>query len=280
MPADAAVLTGGTVNISDDLAPPIGRHQTLCLILPRRERPGRLWRAAAVIATCLVAGCAPTPLPKDTDATSIDDTPHITVLGEAVADVTPDTAEIRLGVTTEKPTAAEAWEAVSTLGQVLVDAAKATGVKPQDIGTTRIDLSQRYDTARQPDGTTTNVSRGFQASYMLRVRSSGFDKIGSLTQTLIAKGANSFEGVSFSSTHPEALRDKLRGEAMRDARHQAEILADAAGVKLGALLQVERPDQVGAAVRPLTRSLAAAAMPVEPGTQTMSAEVEATYAIE
>ena len=64
---------------------------------------------------------------------------------------------------------------------------------------------------------------------------------------------------------------------MRDARHQAGILADAAGVKLGRLLQVERPDQPAMARRSGQGDLD---LPIEPGTRTLRKAVEATYAIE
>ena len=263
-------------------SPLIERGQTDCPVPHPGGRASRLRRAATLLVACLLVGCTPVPpVQNDSDdTTAIDDTPHITVVGRAAAQTVPDTFEIRLGVTSEKPTAAAAWEANSALAQALVEAAKAAGVKPQDIGTTRIDLAQQFETARQPDGTTTTAPRGFKASYMLRIRLNEIGKVGTLTQILIEKGANDFEGIGFSSAHPEALLNEVQGEAMRDARHQAETLADAAGVKLGALLQVERPDQNEPAGRPLTRSLAQTVAPMEPGMQTISAEVEATYTIQ
>ena len=234
-----------------------------------------------VAAICLLVGCTPAPVvpSDDDDTTSIDDTPHITVVGTAHTEVVPDTAVIRIGVSAEKPTAADAWESDSKLSRAVVDAAKAAGIGSPDIGTAQVDLAQQFDDVRQPDGTTKRTPRGFKASQSLTIKLTDFSKIGSLTQTLIDKGADSFEGVSFSNAPNGAVEDKLRGDAVRDARHQADILAKAAGVTLGRLLQIERPDQPGAA-RPFVRSLAANGMPIEPGTQTLSAEVEATYAIE
>ena len=234
--------------------------------------------SAAALTLLLASGNA---LAQDNDAMAIDDTPHITVVGTAAAEVAPDVAEIRLSVTVEKATPGEAWDACSKLAQDVIDAAKAAGVKPQNIATTHVDLFQDVENTRQPDGTTKRDARGFRATEGLRIRMAELDKIGSMTGALIAKGANTFEGVSFSVAKPAALQDKLRAEAMLNARHQADILAEAASVRLGRLLQVERPDRP-APVRPVVRTTMAgpSTMPVEPGTETLSAEVEATYAIE
>ena len=218
---------------------------------------------------------------QDDDASSIDDRPHITVLGSATADVAPDTAEVRLGVALDRPTAGEAWNATRVVAAALVDAAKADGVAAFDIATTSVDLAQKFDSVRLPDGSSRNEAHGFHAAYMLRVRLHDFSRIGTLTQTLIGKGANTFEGVSFTTAAKnDAVQDKLWGDAMRDAHRKAQALADAAGVKLGPLLQAERPDQPNAQ-RPLMRSaVAAPSMPFAAGAQTLSAEIEATYAID
>ena len=218
---------------------------------------------------------------QDDEQPSLDDTPHITVTGTAASAVVPDQADIRIGVSVEKPTAQEAWDEDSRRVKDVIDAAKASGIKPQDIATTGVDLFQEQALVRQPDGTSRSEPKGFRASHEMRIRIDDLARIGSLTGSLIGKGANTFGGVGFSVAHPETIQDKLRGDALRDARHQAEILATAAGVKLGRLLSVERPDRQ-VAVRPFVRNRAAgpATMDVEPGTETLSAEIEASWAIE
>lgn len=218
---------------------------------------------------------------QDDDQPSLDDTPHITVTGTAATAVVPDQAEIRLGISVEKPTAQEAWDDDARRVKDVIDAAKTAGIKPQDIATTGVNLYQEHEMVRQPDGSSRNEPKGFRASHELRIRVVQLEQIGSLTGTLIGKGADQFGGVSFSVARPEPIQDKLRGDALRDARHQAETLAAAAGVKLGKLLSVERPDHV-VAVRPVVRARNAGppTMDVEPGTQTLSVEVEASWAIE
>ena len=235
----------------------------------------------AALGLLAAVALASTARAQDDDRPSLDAVPHITVTGTAATAVVPDQAEIRVGISVEKPSAQEAWDEDARRVKGVIDAAKTAGIKPQDIATAGVNLFQEQEVVRQPDGTSRSQPKGFRASHELRIRVVELERIGSLTGTLIGKGADTFGGVSFSVAHPEPIQDKLRGDAMRDARHQAETLAAAAGVKLGRLLSVERPDRQ-VSVRPQMRVRAAgpATMDVEPGTETLSAEVEASWATE
>lgn len=68
-----------------------------------------------------------------------------------------------------------------------------------------------------------------------------------MTGTLIGQGVDAFGGVSFSLAHPEPIQDKPRGNAMRDARHQAETLAldPVSGRPVPATMDVEPGTQTG-----------------------------------
>ncbi len=240
-----------------------------------RHVPLAVFGLLAAVAFASTAGA------QDDDQPSLDDTPHVTVTGTAATAVVPDQAEIRVGVSVEKPTAQEAWDEDARRVKDVIDAAKTAGIKPQDIATAGVNLFQEQESVRRPDGTFHNEPKGFRASHELRIRVTQLEQIGRLTGTLIGKGADTFGGVSFSVAHPEPIQDRLRADALRDARHQAETLAAAAGVKLGRLLSVDRPDRQ-VSVRPQMRVRAAgpATMDVEPGTETLSAEIEASWAIE
>lgn len=251
--------------------------------LPEHERRRPLllrWSVAGCAAWLLLAPAVARA--GDDDVPAVDDLPHITVVGKAATVVVPDTAVIRLGVNTVRPTATDAWQADANAAKAVIDAAKAAGVKPQAIGTSRLSLFQEFDSVRQPDGTVKREAHGFRASQGLNVRLTDFSKIGSLTGALIAAGADAFDGIEFSVGDADAVRDHLRSDAVRNARRQAEAMAAAGGVKIGRLLKIEPPDHASA-VRPQVRSFYAAGpatMPVEPGTETLTAEVEVTYAIE
>jgi uncharacterized protein YggE len=240
---------------------------------------------AAVVAI-LVSGAAVQAQQADDDNNAIDDRPHITIVGTASVQVAPDLAEISLGVTTEKPDAVEASAENARVAQAIVDAAKAQGVAAGDIHTQAVTLTQVFDEIHDANGHVTGRKpRGFSAENTIAIRVRALDKAGALAQSLIGTGATQFNGISFSVDHPEGVRDRLLGDAVRDAKRKAGIAAEALGVKLGPVLLIERPSaDTGAPVFNRGRALAAMAsgpaMPVEAGTQTLSSEIEVTWALE
>ena len=221
----------------------------------------------------------------DDDTTAIDDQPHITMLGSASFEVVPDIAEISLGVTTERAGASEASEANAKVAQAIVATAKAQGIDPKDIQTQSVTLSQVFDDIHDASGRYTGRKpRGFSASDTIRIRVRALDHAGALAQSLIEKGANRFDGISFSIEHPQPIMDRLLAEAVRDAKRQATIAATALGSSLGPVLLIERPQ--AARGEPLYASrmkampmAAPPPIPVEAGTQTLQTDITVTWAL-
>lgn len=223
---------------------------------------------------------------QDDDAGNvIDDTPHVTIIGSASTEVAPDLATITLGATNEKPTAKAAAEQTAQTAQAIVDAAKAQGVKPTDIATQSVTLTQTFDEIRDVNGRDVGRRpRGYEASNTIAIRSRDLTKVGALAQSLIEKGANRFDGIAFSIEHPEPILERLTAEAVANARRQAQTAAQAAGAKLGRVLLIERPDGSRPGQPPVfgVSRMAAApkAMPVEAGVEGVGTEVEVTWAID
>jgi len=223
----------------------------------------------------------------DAGGTALGDIPHITITGVASVEVVPDIAEISLGVSTEKPRAVDAANETARIAHDIVEAAKAQGVESRDIRTQSVTLAQTFDNVNDSNGRYTGRKpRGFSASNVIVLRVRALDKAGALAQSLIDKGATQFNGISFSVEHPERVMDTLLASAVRDAKRQAEIVAQAAGVKLGRVLLIERPEaKDGVVVHPRAMPLAmaapgAASMPVEAGTETLRNEMQVTWAVE
>ncbi len=242
-----------------------------------------------VLALALVVAAAGVARAQDDEDTpSLDDTPRITVAGSATTEVAPDLATITLGVTNHKPTAKAAADATATAAQAIVDEAKAEGVKPADIATQTLTLAQTFEDQQDAHGHFIGrKATGFDASNTVAIRIRDLAKAGTLAQALIDKGANTFDGIAFSIEHPQPILDKLAGEAVANAKRQAEIMAQAAGVKLGHVLVIERagaapPFRARAYAAPMAmaRVAAPASMPVEAGSQALSAEVSVSWAID
>jgi uncharacterized protein YggE len=160
--------------------------------------------------------------------------PQVTVPGEATLAVAPDTARLQAGVISEGRTAREASEANKKTMAAVMAAITSAGIAEKDIQTSRYSIQPIYDQGRPVPG----AFKGFQASNNVTVKIRDLDKIGDIIDQTVAAGANSMGGVEFLVAEPSKMLDAARAEAVADARRKAEILAEAAGVKLGSALTI------------------------------------------
>ena len=197
--------------------------------------------APAAIALLLALSL---PGAASAQAALVNSVPHITVVGHAHTEVAPDYAVLSLAVVTERPKAAAAAAANAEAAQAVIDAVKAEGIDPKDVQTSEVSLNPVYDTISGAVGNgTTQKLRGYQARNGLTIRVRALDKAGALAASLIDKGANEFQGISFGysprTTEYEARRC---GDPRRAAPAQAY---PAAGVSLGRVLEIAPNDEGG-----------------------------------
>ncbi len=198
----------------------------------------------------------------------------ITVEGTASATVVPDTAVISLGVVTDRPRAADALAENSRSTQAVIDSAKAEGIEPRNIQTTSVGLSPLFD---QPSHGAPKMT-GFRASNEVQIRVKPVDQAGVLIGKLTDRGVNSIENISFSSAPDDRLLDQLRADAVRDARHKAQVYVEALGLKLGAVLGISAATSPAPpAYRMAANRTAAAVVPLEAGQQRVEEAVSVTW---
>ena len=94
---------------------------------------------------------------------------------------------------------------------------------------------------------------------------------------VVAAGANLMFGLTFTLNDPSPVEAQARALAVRDAATRARHFADAAGVRLGELLQLS--EKSTAATGPIFRAalMANPPVPIEPGTLEITSVVEALY---
>ncbi|MDS9467549.1 SIMPL domain-containing protein [Paracoccus sp. MBLB3053] len=155
----------------------------------------------------------------------------LTVTGQGSSSAQPDMARITLGVSTEAETAAEAMTQNSTQQQAVLEALKAEGIEDRDIQTAGLNLSPRmeYNNGQPPKMV------GYVAQNTVHVRVRDLAGLGGILDKLVSTGANEISGISFGREDMAEAQDKARAEAVADARHRAELMAQAAGMKLGNL---------------------------------------------
>ncbi|HEV2629913.1 MAG TPA: SIMPL domain-containing protein [Pseudolabrys sp.] len=194
----------------------------------------------------------------------------VTVTGEASVSVPPDTAVIRVGVTSQGRTAREASEANAQKMTAVLAAIKGTGVADKDVQTSRLSLQPQYDTGK---GGPARLL-GFQVTNQLTVQIRDIGNMPNVLDKAIAAGANEMSGIEFVVSQQSKLLDQARDDAIADAHRKAGLYAAAAGSKLGHVVSIT---EEGAPLPPRPIAAMRAAVPVAPGEQTLRAVVTVSY---
>jgi uncharacterized protein YggE len=222
---------------------------------------------AAAIATTLIAAPA---------SAQTAPPPMITVSGEATISVAPDQAEIEAGVTSDAKTAREASEANNAAMGKLLLALKAANIEQRDIQTSRVSLQPQY----APNRTGPSPAVGYRASNRVTVRLHDILKVANTIDVLVGAGATDLGGVGFSVSNASKLLDDARVQAVADARRKAEIYAKAAGVTLGAPLDIsEQGAPAPMSFRKVSAGIAMAPTPIAQGEETLQVTVSVSWAI-
>jgi uncharacterized protein YggE len=222
--------------------------------------------AAVLLAASAIAGVAQPRLGRSADTTPAPKT--ITVSGDGTVTTVPDRASFSFTVEGRAQTAAAAIAASSDAARSVAAAVRSAGAAPADIQTSQVSLSPQTT----QDGTTII---GYVASNTISV-SSAIGKAGSMVDAAVHAGADGVSGPSLSRSDTTSLyKDALR-DAVADAKDKASALAAAAGLTLGGVQSI----QEGSSEPPVMWAAAkadAGSVPIEPGTQSITANVTVTY---
>jgi len=236
-----------------------------------------LFVSAVMLVALALGACSPTIM-----ADAAPPVRTLNVNGTGQIFLSPDIAYIYIGVHTEEVTAADAVTANNEETQQVIEALKAAGVDAKDIRTTNFSIwpNQQYSPEGQPIGTRYVVDN----SVFVTVRE--LENLGDLLDAAVSAGANSINSIQFDVADKTEALKKAREEAVKDAKAQAQELADVAGMGLGEVQSISFYDSApvpymdsygkgggGAAVSE------AAAVPIQPGQLTLTVTVSMSYEI-
>ncbi len=133
---------------------------------------------------------------------------------------------------TQSPDAGEALAENTTNANAVRQALIAKGVEDADIQTSNFSIYQsiNYSAAEGTENETIFIVEN-TVSVVVR----DLDALGEVLAAVVDQGANTIYGVTFDIENPEAAIAEARSLAIADARNQAEAIAEASGVQLGAI---------------------------------------------
>ncbi len=195
----------------------------------------------------------------------------VTVTGEATVSVAPDSAVIRIGVSSLGKTAREASDANAKKMTAVLAAIKESGIAERDVQTSRLSLQPQYDPSKAGPARLL----GFQVTNQVTVKIRDIDKLAAILDHAIGAGANEMSGIEFVVSEQSKLLDQARDEAIADAQRKAKLYVQAAGGKLGKVVSITEEGASGPP-RPVAQ-LRAASVPVAPGERELRAVVSVSY---
>ncbi|MDZ7825065.1 MAG: SIMPL domain-containing protein [Gammaproteobacteria bacterium] len=213
---------------------------------------------------------------------------RIVVTGNAEVRTLPDRARFTVGVTTEARDADAALAENARRTQRLLAALRDSGIPTETLRTLGVTLQPRWSgRPRDADEDWTPKVTGYHAGNRLEVETGALDRVGELLAIAAEAGANEIHGVQFSLEDDAEARRHAIERATRRAREEAGILAEAAGVRTGAVLELRldhaRTDLPAPNPRMEMALMSAdrrgGNVPVEPGEVTIRASVTLTLAV-
>lgn len=188
----------------------------------RQTRAGRRAALAGVAAAVVASGAVaaePAPLPR-----------LASVTGQGEVKAMPDIAYVTLGVEARKPSLGEARGEVAAAVERLLALTRQLQIDPKRVDASQLQVQPEY---RWNEKDRQRVLLGYYVSRQVHVELHDLEQLGTLLERAVSAGANQVGGAQLDSSKRKELEREALNVAVADARQDAEVLARAAGVKLG-----------------------------------------------
>jgi uncharacterized protein YggE len=252
------------------------------------QRRSGLTLLAAGLTTGLVAAALVGPAigtaraQSDSDIIArLVDVSTINVSGVGRVRITPDVADVQLGVTVQGETAQEASNEAARIMEAVIAAIIAAGIPEEDIQTTQLNLYPVYDYNDNPP-----EIEAWEANNLVTVTVRDVEAVGQVVGAATDAGATNVQGISFRVDDPAEAEAQARSAAVADARAKAEQLAADAGVAIVGVRSITESSSNAPQPIMFDRAMAAgeamdtAAPPVLPGQTEISVSVTMQFEIE
>jgi len=207
----------------------------------------------------------------------------IIVSGDGHSATAPDMAILSFSVVKDAKTAREALDANNKAMNDVLSDLKKSGIAERDLQTSGFAINPQYVYPDNSDGGNRQPElTGYQVANALTVRVRDLAKLGAIIDSAVTLGINQGGSIQFTNDKPEPVIVEARKAAVGDAVAKAKVLAEAAGVEIGRIIEISensgRPEPM-----PMMRSMAkdagAEAVPIANGENSYTVSVSVTFAI-
>ena len=210
----------------------------------------------------------------------------INISAEGRTKVTPDIAETSFSVVSRGRNPEELADNNNQKVSAAITFAKGEGIEAKDMKTTGYNLSPDY---QYDPKTERNFITGYTLTQTVSLKIRDLNKVAKIIGGLTPLGVNQIGGVQFTIDDPEKALAEARADAFARAREKAKAMAEANGLRLGKIVNVN--EFSGGYPMPYfagkdmamgmggVREMSVAAPTIEPGTEDIRVQVSITYAL-
>jgi uncharacterized protein len=203
-------------------------------------------------------------------------TSQVTVVGNGKVQGTPDTLTVNASIEFVAPDVGGAMNQTNERQQAVIDALAGSGIDRKDISTSQVSLQPQFG-----GGDSTTIV-GYRASNSIDVKIRNLDIASQTLALIVSTGADAtrINSVNYSIDDDSQLVKDARARAFGDAKDRAQQYAQLSGLRLGKVISIT---ETGAATpppppMPYSRGMPeAAAVPLEPGQQTIGFSVTVAF---
>lgn len=194
----------------------------------------RVMRAALTGAVVVVGFTAIAPMTIEAQGMHAMP-PHVVVSASEEVDVAPDRAHLSVSVETRGRTSQLASQDNARIAAAILESLQRAGIAAAQIRTIGLTVNPEY---RYPEGGGRPTVVGYQARNSVEVEIRNLSRVGSVVDAALAAGATNISGPSFTLANPDSARREALATAVRRAQADAEVMARAAGQRLGTVLEL------------------------------------------
>jgi len=249
-----------------------------------QQRTVRVAGSSGIVLALAVGGvalglAASGPSPKVAEPACSGTTPKLTVQGTGNVTATPDLLTVSVGIDVTDGNAQASLVDDNSKASAVSAALKQGGVSDRDIQTSNVSIQPHYNLS--------GTISGYEMTNTLTAKLRDFSKAGSVVDALTTAAGNAarIDSLTFSIEDPRKVENRARTDAVHQAVSHARSMAEAAGERLGPVCSLSdnsTPDYATPGPLRYAASAAkdsAATVPLQAGTQQVSAQITLVYAL-
>ena len=164
----------------------------------------------------------------------------IRVTGKGKLSVKPDTIRLRINMEGIYPEYDETLQKSSEAVELLKDLVEKQGYKRKELKTLYFNIDTEYESYQDRDKSWKRRFQGYKYVHRMKIEfPADNQRLGRMIYALAHCPVSPEFSIEYTVADPEASKNELLGEAIKDSMAKANVLATAANVKLGNIVNID-----------------------------------------